>query len=59
MASETRSRSAERALGLASQFNLIFAELSSAAKRPASLTVGVAGPFDPIEMNDLISSLYF
>jgi hypothetical protein len=58
MASETRSRSAERALGLASQFNLIFAELSSAAKRPASLTVGVAGPFDPIEIADDVKAVH-
>ena len=58
MASETRSRSAERALGLAPQFNLIFAELSSAAKRPASLTVGVAGPFDPIEIADDVKAAH-
>ncbi len=58
MASKTRSRSPERAIGLASQFNFIFAELSSAAKRPASLTVGVSGPFDPIEIPDDVKAVH-
>ncbi len=58
MASKTRSRSPERAIGLASQFNFIFAELSSAAKRPASLTVGVSGPFDPIEIADDVKAVH-
>ena len=33
---------------LTSQFNFLLAELRPAVKRPDSLTVGVAGPFDPI-----------
>jgi hypothetical protein len=49
---ETRARSVERAVGSTSQFNFFFTELNYAAKRPDSLTVGVAGLFDPIDIPD-------
>ncbi len=55
---ETRTRSAERATGLTSQFNFFFAEVSSAVKRPDSLTVGVAGPLDPIDIPDDVKTTH-
>ncbi len=45
-----RTRSADHATSLTSQFNSFFVELTSVVKRPDSLTVGVAGPFDPIDI---------
>ena len=56
---ETRTRSAERATsGLTSQFNFFFIELTSAVKRPNSLTVGVAGPFNPIDIPDDVKATH-
>jgi hypothetical protein len=56
---ETRTRSAERAASsLTSQFNFFFAELNSAIKRPDLLTVGVAGPFDPIDIPDDVKATH-
>ena len=49
----------ERAtIDLTSQFNFFFAELRSAVKRPDSLTVGVAGPFDPIGIPDDVNETH-
>ncbi len=55
---ETRTRSAESATSPISQFNFFFAELSSAVKRPDSLTVGVAGPFDPVDIPDDVKTTH-
>jgi hypothetical protein len=43
---------------ITSQFNFFFAELRSAVKRPDSLTVGVAGPFDPIGIPDDVNATH-
>ncbi len=43
---------------LTSQFNFFFAELRSAVKRPDSLTVSVAGPFDPIDIPDDVNKTH-
>jgi hypothetical protein len=48
----TRSRSAERSISLASQFNLFFVELRSPAQRPASVPAVLAGPFDAVDVPD-------
>jgi hypothetical protein len=55
---ETRTRSAERATSLTSQFNSFFVELTSAVRRPDSLTIGVAGPFDPIDIPDDVKTTH-
>ena len=55
---ETRTRSAERASNFISQINSLYAELKQPVRRPDSLTVGVAGPFDPINIPDDINATH-
>ena len=55
---ETRTRSAERASSYISQINSLYAELKTAVRRPDSLTVAVAGPFDPINIPDDINATH-
>ncbi len=43
---------------MTSQFNFFFTELNSAVKRPDALTVGVAGPFDPIYIPDDVKATH-
>jgi hypothetical protein len=55
---ETTAARERTTIGLTSQFNFFFAELRSAVKRPDSLTVGVAGPFDPIGIPDDVNETH-
>jgi len=55
---ETRASSKDRITSLVPQFNLVFRELSSVVQRPDSLRVGVAGPFDPIEIPDDVKATH-
>ncbi len=55
---ETRTRSAERAGNLTLQFNFVIAKFNSAVKRPESVTEGVAGPFDPIDIPDDVKATH-
>ncbi len=55
---ETRTRSAERASSYILQINSLYTELKQAVRRPDSLTVGVAGPFDPINIPDDINATH-
>ncbi len=55
---ETRTRSAERATSFISQIDSLFAEHTTAVRRPDSLTVCVAGPFDPINIPDDINATH-
>ena len=55
---ETRASSKDRVTSLVSQLNLLFKDLNSVVQRPDSLRVGVAGPFDPIQIPDDVKATH-
>ena len=58
-AATATTASRERAtIDLTSQFNFFVEELRSAVKRPDSITVCVAGPFDPIGIPDDVNKTH-